>query len=147
MKKILTILCLSVGCVHLGFASDLSSDEQTKLTRLQLRATHCFEVGRYEQERLDRIAILKLQPNFENLRLAVQLCMTREKFKEGEDLLRDYYSCISNSEAKILRDYMQDEKIRSEERLFNRHIQRPLNNRIQRPRTFLSRVLSIFKYS
>lgn len=125
MKKILTILCLSVVCVNLGFASDLSSDEQTKLTNLKLRATHFFEQGKREQERLARIEILKIQQNFENLRLAVQLCIVGEKFTAGESLLDDYCPDITICEAKNLRDYLQDAKIKFEQR--DIRAQRPNN--------------------
>lgn len=139
MKKILTFLCLSALSFPLSFASDLSSDDQTNLTALQLRASHYFEVGNLEQERLARIKILKVCRDFESLRLAIHVNIVCKKFDVAETLLNDHCPYIDNSESKFLRRYIQDEKIKHEEWM--------LNQQNQRQKNALLKLLSIFKRS
>lgn len=139
MKRFLITLCLSVVCVNFGFASDFSLDENPKLSSLKRRATYCFEQGKREQERLVRIEILNLQQNFENLCLAVHLCMVDEKFETAQRLLRDSRFYVAPPEVKVLRDYLQDQKVKYEQRVCH-HPRQSL-------RASLLRILSIFKNS
>ncbi|MBN9412598.1 MAG: hypothetical protein J0H12_01550 [Candidatus Paracaedimonas acanthamoebae] len=126
MIKILNVLCLIVifSFFNTASASDLSSDDQKKLIRLQSQATEYFDEGRYESERLIRLKILKVHPTFLTLQQALQSCVVMRKFEAGERLLRKYGAYVGQPQARELRDYLQDEKVKHEQIKFNQQFQR-----------------------
>lgn len=126
MIKILNVLCLTVifSCFNSVSASDLSSDDQKKLTRLQNQATEYFNEGQREGERLIRLKILKVHPTFLTLQQAIQSCVVMRKFEAGENLLRHYRSYVEKPQARELRNYLQDEKVKHEQIKFNQQFQK-----------------------
>lgn len=118
MKKNLTVLCLFAVFSSFSFASDLSSDDDPLLSS---RATAFFEQGDLGQERVTRVEILRRRPTPRSFSLAIHSCVIIEKFDAAEGLLRNYKMYVDPFLAKSLEFYIQDEKIKLEDRTVVRH--------------------------